>query len=165
MNKGLEAWLELAEWMVNHINRVEHKEIEKDYFTTDSCGVEIKGIPTSTITKELQRLEAIDNANPSEALKQLGDISYFIMEAYSDHEPLEENQRDSRQCFVDYCKNIQQALLKAKEQEKALKIIKNKWVDLYALFIAYDLEDYNIKHTIELTQEEFDLLKEVLGNE
>lgn len=42
---------------------------------------------------------------------------------------------------------------------KALEIIWNKWVDLYALFIADDLEDYNIKHTIELTQEEFDLLK------
>lgn len=60
----------------------------------------------------------------SEALKQLGDISYFIMEAYSDHEPLKENQRDSRQCFMNYCENIKQTLIKAQEQEKENELLK-----------------------------------------
>lgn len=128
-----------------------------------------------TVKKELERLEAIDNANPSEALKQLGDISYFIMEAYSDHEPLEENQKESRQCFMDYCKNIKQALLKAQEQEKALKIIKEKNVDIFHLRNKCDRAvEYNDEINImyycyvnckELTQEEFSLLKEVLEND
>ena len=51
----------------------------------------------------------------AEELKQLGDISYFINEAYSDHEPLTESQRDSRQCFMNYCKNIKQSLLELKQ--------------------------------------------------
>ena len=116
------------------------------------------------IESALQRLDAIDNANPSEVLKQLGDISYFIMEAYSDHEPLKENQRDSKQCFMNYCSNIKQALLKAQEQEKVLEIIKKK-TDLSALIDAKNVDDFNWylccedkEH--EFTQEEFELLKQ-----
>lgn len=118
-------------------------------------------------------LEAIDNTNPSKALEILKDISYFIMEAYSDHEPLKENQRDSRQCFMDYCKNIKQALLKAQEQEKVLNIIKEKRLN-------FDRFDYAIKHwkttkeqvdvynsgignCYKLTEEEFDLVNKVFG--
>lgn len=102
-----------------------------------------------------------------EALKQLGDISYFINETYSDNEPLEENQRDSRQCFMNYCKNIKQALLKAQEQEKALKIIIDKCVEmtllLYSFIVSEDVGFYNLRIsgrlTKALTQEEYDTLK------
>ena len=48
---------------------------------------------------------------------------------------------------------------------KALEIIKKKQVNL-RYFSVGDLVLYNsLEHTIELTQEEFTLLKEVLGNE
>ena len=52
---------------------------------------------------------------------------------------------------------------------KAIKIIKEKRVDVDFLFEEWEeenyefaLENYNSNHDIELTQEEFDLLKEVL---
>lgn len=52
---------------------------------------------------------------------------------------------------------------------KALEIIKKKRVDLEFLFEEWEeenwefaLENYNMNHEIELTQEEYDLLKEVL---
>lgn len=119
------------------------------------------------IEQALQRLEAIDNANPSEALKCL---KYLYEDAKIESgwvqkhcityaEEFEHNDR-----IKPYYENIKQALLKAQEQEKALKIIKKKRVDVYALVIAYDLEDYNnmIKHTYELTQKEYDLLKGVI---
>ena len=46
-----------------------------------------------------------------------------------------------------------------------LEIIKKKWVDISRLEYAKTLEEYNEYNTYykqELTQEEFDLLKEVL---
>ena len=51
---------------------------------------------------------------------------------------------------------------------KALEIIKEKRVDIEFLFeeweeqSEYALENYNMNHEIELTKEEFDLLKEIL---
>lgn len=127
------------------------------------------------ISKGLQRLESIDNSNPSEALKQLGDISYFIMEAYSDHEFLKDNQKESKQCFMNYCSNIKRALIKAQKQEKVLSIINKKNVDIirikHLIFKSqknpkyWDLRYYNEARVIDdekLTQEEFELLKEML---
>ena len=45
---------------------------------------------------------------------------------------------------------------------KALEIIKEKLVDVNWLYGCEELEDYNWCNNCELTQEEFDLLKEVL---
>ena len=47
---------------------------------------------------------------------------------------------------------------------KSLEIIKEKKVEVLWL-INKSLEDYNKNHFYELTQEEYDLLKEVLENE
>ena len=49
---------------------------------------------------------------------------------------------------------------------KALKIIKAKQVDIYWLIKSKDLNEYNVsgyrKIQLQLTQEEYDLLREVL---
>ena len=46
---------------------------------------------------------------------------------------------------------------------KALEIIKNKWVNIEVLIQSKTLDDYNTTLCVhDLTQEEFDLLKEVL---
>lgn len=64
---------------------------------------------------------------------------------------------------------IKQALLKAQEQKKALKIIKEKKIDVVSLCCSLDAESYNLSvevqglnDTFKITQEEFDLVKEML---
>lgn len=46
------------------------------------------------------------------------DIQMFINEAYSDKEPLQENQIKSKQVFNDYCNEISQALDRLEKLEK-----------------------------------------------
>ena len=65
-----------------------------------------------------------------------------------------------------YCENIEVI----KKELKALEIIKKKWVDVGYLIVDVfnenkTLESYNsgLYEYFKLTQEEFDLLEEVLG--
>lgn len=128
------------------------------------------------LNKIKERLESIDNAEPSEALEKLEKIKNY---AKSDLDSIP-------QSFYDLCvkKNkeidiiveiIQQALLKAQEQEKVLEIIKKKNVDIirikHLIFKSkinpkyWDLKYYNETRVMDaekLTQEEFDLLKEFM---
>lgn len=67
--------------------------------------------------------------------------------------------------FDDKFPTIENALLKAEKLEQVLEIIKNKCVDIYLLKSVNELEKYNKLiglRGIELTQKEFDLLKEML---
>ena len=99
-----------------------------------------------------QRLEAIENAEPSEALEKLNELLNW--------------DGASKVKFALYY-SIKQSLLRAQEQEKVLEIIFEKQVDVCELKICIDvyedsLYQYN-KRTIErfrLTPEEFDTLKE-----
>ena len=110
------------------------------------------------LDKALQRLEAIDNSNPSEALKCLDKLAKQIeLDEDTDYWEI----RNAH-------KTVEQALIKAQEQEKVLKIIFEKDVDIeYIKTCFYDekggLKEYNswVGHDEdkELTQEEFDLLK------
>ena len=114
-----------------------------------------------TIFNALKRLEAIDNAEPSEALELLGFMGNFIIPTALGNKHLK-----------DFCDKefaiIKAALLKAEKEHKALEIIKEKDVDLRTLKAGFKVEcglqEYN-KHQYkenELTEEEFNLLKEVL---
>ncbi len=61
--------------------------------------------------------------------------------------------------------NYDYALFNQIEKElKALEIIKNKEVDIKAFNDLQDLEDYNYYCSPELTQEEYNLIKETLCN-
>lgn len=103
-----------------------------------------------TIKQALLELKAIKDANPSEALKALDRNIVVIREK-------------------DYT-IIEQALVKAQEQEKVLKVILKKRIDLesfYSTFVKDNLdykyyEKYYGTYGLEkLTQEEFELLKKV----
>lgn len=62
----------------------------------------------------------------------------------------------------NYCNKVEQALLKALEQEKVIEIIFKKRVSMFLLKCCKDLESYNyskFNHFEKLTQEEFNLLK------
>lgn len=128
----------------------------------------------SITNKALQRLEAIDNANPSEALKCLESIEYALWDDDFHY------QRHSK-----LLNTIEQALIKAEKEHKALEIIKEKNVSVWGFrnrvfgyqkkqngnitindTYEYYLNNFGCYHNgfdIELlTEEEFNLLKEVL---
>ena len=104
-------------------------------------------------------LEAIDNANPSEALECLEEIGKTLM--FTDYETLE--SKTLSEVMPNYYRKCKQALLKAQEQEKALDIIFKKNVNIVMLKVSENVESYNItyfdKPKWQLTEEEFDLLK------
>ena len=76
----------------------------------------------------------------------------------------EETKKDLKQVISDY-QDLGNSVYK---QVKALEIIRNKKVDVWSLGICYSLKNYHYvisaKHypELKLTQEEYDLLKEVL---
>lgn len=122
------------------------------------------------IVKEaLQRLESIDNANSSEALEIL------YNNAKLDRDRIEEGgivtyaeEIEHNEAIKPYYDTIKQALLKAQEQEKVLKIIKEKRVNMLALIHSIrfeNLEYYNdgCFDWDELTQEEFELIGRLAG--
>lgn len=67
--------------------------------------------------------------------------------------------------FKDAVEIVPNAFKTIEKELKALKIIKEKEVDIKAFNDLQDLQDYNYYCSPELTQEEYDLLKEVLKNE
>ena len=121
-------------------------------------------LPLEEYQKMCNRLEAIDNANPSEALNGLE----FICKI------LNEKRIDVKWLFKKDYNTIKNALLKAQKDRKALEIIKEKRVvcDLFwndfvdnGFGYHYYLEKwYKFQSTDnkKLTEEEFNLLKEVL---
>lgn len=132
----------------------EHLDLEDEYsYNQERKDEEI-------IKKSLQRLESIDNANPNEAMKSLEKI------------------KDNFGCDLAYYnlsleyEIVEQALLKAQEQVKVLSILKEKCVSVWYLMKSKTVEEYNSYLYIKviedtknfiLTQEEYDLLREVLG--
>ena len=134
------------------LERIKNKFI--DFFHEDVPDFDI-------IEDALQRLEAIENASPNEALKGLKHIKkYYVPEPCT-------------ATTYNYLEIIEQSLLKTQEQEKenaelkrVLEVLFKKQVDLGWLWYCVhecinSLDEYNKKMPIEkfkLTQEEFDLL-------
>ena len=119
------------------------------------------------IEQALERLESIDNSNPSEALECLEKLeskSQIMQGCYelniSKKEELENNEEVDK-----YTNTIKQALLKAQENEKMLEIMKDKWVNVAVLIHSKTVEEYNNNAytPYNLTQDEFDLLKRWVG--
>ena len=113
------------------------------------------------VKQALQRLEAIDNAEPSEALGALEDIILYL------------NASEPKGLYCENIETIQQALLKAEKEHKALEIIKEKGCDIswFKYCIKYCIKEnlmvkaYNSgyhEYDKKLTKEQFNLLKEVL---
>lgn len=110
----------------------------------------------TTYAKEaLQCLEAIDNANSSDVFEYVENIQGEIEWAF------EFNNGKMEEYSPRIMSIIKQYILKAQEQEKVLKIIKEKNVDVRFLRTCNVLGDYNYCQYLsdELTQEEFDSIK------
>ena len=119
------------------------------------------------IENALNRLEAIDNSNPSEALEELNRIDCNITYLLSDCDINEEvrmclnSLRDNKSYEI-----IKQALLKAQKEHKALEILK-KIIDFDLVEIGRrkvciysDNDDNDVVKMI--SEEEFNALEEVL---
>ena len=117
------------------------------------------------IEKALKRLKSIDNSNPSEALECLERIG---AEKLARGELIRNDDK-----VEPYFNTIKQALLKAQKEHKALEIIKEKNVAVAMLKSCGTVERYNTiafdeerskdkNYARKLTEEEFNLLKEVL---
>ena len=103
------------------------------------------------LDEAINRLEAIDNANPSEALECLDKL----LDGYS-----------KGMAGRSYYDTIKQALLKAQEQEKVLSIMFTKTVSIFQLSCCKNVDEYNdlkFNDNEKLTKDEFDLLKRWLG--
>ena len=102
------------------------------------------------IEQALQRLESIDNANPSTALELVGYLKDYHLNAIP---------------YYDWLNDIEKYILKAQKEHKALEIIKGKEVNMQVFNQCEDAETYNkvyIKQKDrQLTGEEFETLKEV----
>ena len=130
---------------------VKYIKLETEYIGNDTYKLYIKKNTMEFLEQALQRLESIDQSNPSEALKELEELllssySYIIM-------------LDRLNGAYPTIKNY---ILKAQEQEKTLKIMKDKWVNVTVLIHSKTVEEYNSNAytPYNLTQEEFELLKE-----
>ena len=160
------------------------KELEalkqvKNFLGYNYCSVDLPN-ELRTIEQALERLEAIDNANPSEALEELEmlhDCSTAMQELPSSNwiEYAETEAELDLKLHFAYL-DIKQSLIKSQEQEKVLEIIKEYQVDIW-LLKQCDYENYirirkeamvSIGQIVnedgiilenEITQEEFDLLK------
>ena len=97
------------------------------------CEVDMDSERIKLVKQALQRLESIDNANPSEALEELE--KYIFNEWKQNHVnfgcdyKLEAELNNQ----LNNLKSIKQALLKAQEQEKVLEILKERHVDILNL--------------------------------
>lgn len=140
--------------MTKELDSVELARIEFEKNLEDDPNNEwlkrlIKGL--NMAEQSLHRLEEIENANSSQALENLKQQAIAF----------EHSELAIKVANENYT-TIKQALLKAQEQEKVLKIIKEKEVDFYTLTDSDALDDYNPKMNWSyrrLTQKEFDLLK------
>ena len=121
--------------------------------------LEKHNISNENLEQILTEYEAIENANPSEALECLENIGFA---------PLNEccgspYTRISDEYEDDY-NTIKQALETKSKKELAFDVIKEKDVDIQRLVKCINLTAYNngLPKKRQLTREEFDLLKEVL---
>lgn len=145
----MKEYLEALETIRQHLTFVNHdNEIINDY--EEECNI---------IEKALQRLEAIDNAKPSEAL----DITNSYLKVFEEEKTDVLYDIESfKQDFI----SVKQALLKAQDQEKVLKIMFTKTVSIFQMSCCKNADEYNdlkFNDNEKLTKDEFDLLKRWLG--
>ena len=144
-------------------------EFEKEL--EDDCNNEWLKRVVAGMKRCYQRLKAIDNAKPSEALECWNYIKAII--------PEWARKKDEK--HPDILEPIKQVLLKAQEQEKVLEILKSKkyipleqinpkfWdneedydetVDYeFYLWLCEEECEYVVKEEQKLTREEFELVK------
>lgn len=145
MSKELEEFEEMYNWIYCNTGTTYEDDVKLDKIRKN-------------VKSALQRLESIDNANPSEALECLERF-------FNSRKIYEPNNTFVFDC-ITRLNSIKQALIKAQEQEKVLEIIFKKTVGIFQLSCCKNVYEYNdlkFNDNEKLTEEEFDLLKRWLG--
>ena len=113
---------------------------------------------------DLQHYTMVDKDNVKAKYIELELIDYKkVLKDLDCFEVLEKEyerlDKDNHSCYLDYCE------LQAENEKvkKAIEIMRNKKVNIF-LLLLHKLEDYNLLvcKAYQLTQQEYDLLKEVL---
>ena len=149
MSKGLEALHRIAN-AKNHFKYDTLELVDKDF---------------QIVQQELQRLEAIDNIKPNEVMKKLEMLS-DCAEAMKEAPSSNWIEYASSETELDYklwraYEDLKQYIIKSQEQEKVLKIVFEKSVDIDCIKQSNNVDEYNSNSEsfIALTEEDFDLLK------
>lgn len=164
--------------MSKELQRFKRIALHTNYDTVmlDNYGYQKFEEDCKIVEQALKRLEQIDNANPSralECLEALGGVEISHTETEQDEDfngdwvfdTVTVDDGAIEYLYCEYFDTIKNYILKTQEQEKALKIVFEKNIDIDFLKSADTFEEYNklIKFksvfATELTQEEFDLLK------
>jgi hypothetical protein len=132
------------------------KELEEELKWTHNDGVNLTKYDEerfNVIKQALSELKSIKEAKPTEALKQVTYLSAILPDW----------QRVNN--GVDSLSIIKQALTTKSKKEQAFDIANKKCVNMFRLAVVNDVSSYNKWvefDEYQLTEEEFDLLKEVL---
>lgn len=113
------------------------------------------------LKQALLELKSIKETNPSETLRKLDIIRHLEIGFDKNGKPITLNDTSG----LNY---IEKALITKSKKEKAFDIVAEKMVDMYRLAVADNVEKYNKWTEFDeywLTEEEFNLIKEVLKNE
>jgi hypothetical protein len=174
------------------MNEIEEalKELEEELKWTHNDGVNLTKYDErlfNVIKQALIELKSIKEADPSEALKQVTYLSAIlpdwqrvnngvdslsiIKQALLKAQDLEKEIEILKEYRKDYLSRLDNLEKHSLKQDKALEIIKEKKIDVVKLCCSLDAESYNLSIDIKglndsykITQEEFDLLKEVLND-
>ena len=159
-----------------------------NYYTEELSQNEVEEIEKNLniVQDGLKRLESIDNAEPSDVSFIWLNQRITRLEDDLQHYTMVEKDKalaSITEKELNHLTTIKQALLKAQKEHKALEIIKEKYPDVVEVKLCKDYEHYKLrmssKHDTEivkidwndislldylllLTEEEFNLLKEVL---
>lgn len=145
--------IEALEELTNMINREKH--------INSSWNAKINNLK-EIVLKSLNRVEQLENKN--QELKEEKDFAW-------------EKSRENWEKYQKECKEVSELLSLIEKineglvrYDKAWEILINKIVNLETLIISDDLDTYheNLKDNLfydKLTQEEYKLLKEILGEE
>lgn len=180
MSKGLECLKRIDER--NYITEREHKEFLK---VVEQALLRLEAIDNTNPSEALECLEEIKDftcpSNRNECVEDYFNNYSNIKQALIKSQDLEKRLKDLNTRYMDYVDKstetigkLEDNLIKEEQEniklKKVLEILFEKQVDVYMLF-DLGLEEYN-KWVLQrygtyyqLTQEEFDLLKEVFKDE
>lgn len=150
---------------LQHYTMVEHDKCKEFYIRED-----LKKF--KEILECLEYLKDLENTKPNEAIHKLESIKNQLFEYFKDSE-VRDNDIEGYEKLI--FEPVKQYILKAQENEKVLKIIKEKlWFDnhnfglfnmcdLYRRYYAQAISE-NVKKSNILTEEEFESIKRYLND-
>lgn len=142
------------EWVKNELSYTD------DHYTT------YERIMLNNILKDLERLEEINKVwHDNEPMESVDINGKHLQELYDFNSKLINENEVFKEKGKELIKDCYKAIDIAKKYKKAIEILKVKRVDIVFFKACGSLKEYNLYKMPEykLTQQEYELLKEVLG--